>query len=208
MDNLIEGYRTFRRAYYEENHQLFRTLAKEGQSPKVLLIGCSDSRVDPSVIFSAKPGDMFVIRNVANLVPPFNPDHGLHGISSAVEFAVRRLKVEHIIVLGHSGCGGIQALLDDQQPDDLDFFSEWMSMARVARDRALLRSLSSNANEETKQRLCEQEVVAASMTNLMSFPWIRKSVEAGQVNIHGLWFDVQEGELFRLNPVSNAYETV
>ena len=208
MENLLEGYRNFRTAYYEENHQLFKNLAKDGQAPNLLMIGCSDSRVDPSVIFSAKPGDMFVIRNVANLVPPFNPDHGLHGISSAIEFAVRRLKVEHIIVLGHAGCGGIQALLDDEQPDDLDFFSEWMSMAQVARDRALLRSLASNADEETRQRLCEQEVVAASMTNLMSFPWIRKGVEAGTLHIHGLWFNVQDGELFRLNPVSNAFEAV
>lgn len=209
MDNLIEGYRKFRTAYYEENHELFKTLAREGQSPKILLIGCSDSRVDPSVIFSAKPGDMFVLRNVANLVPPFAPDHNLHGTSAAIEFAVRGLKVGHIIVMGHAGCGGIQALFETTDTGgELDFFAEWMSLASVARDRALLRSLSSNASDETTLRLCEQEVVAASMTNLMSFPWIRSAVQEGKLQIHGLWFNVKEGELFQLNPISNAFEPI
>ena len=208
MDDLIEGYRKFRAAYYEENHELFKTLAREGQSPNTLLIGCSDSRVDPSVIFSAKPGDMFVLRNVANLVPPFAPDNNLHGTSAAIEFAVRGLKVSHIIVMGHAGCGGIQTLFQDAASGEMDFLAEWMSMAQVARDRALLRSLSSNATEETTMRLCEQEVVAASMTNLMSFPWIRELVKQGQLQIHGLWFNVKDGELFRLNPDSNAFEAI
>ena len=208
MENLIDGYRKFRSAYYEENHQLFKDLARDGQSPKILLIGCSDSRVDPSLIFSAKPGDMFVLRNVANLVPPFAPDHNLHGTSAAIEFAVRSLKVEHIIVMGHAGCSGVQSLFNTQPADKLDFVAEWMSLAQVARDRALLRSLSSNASDETTLRLCEQEVVAASMTNLMSFPWIRDGVRNGSLQIHGLWFNVQEGELFQLDPVSNAFEPI
>ena len=208
MDKLIEGYRRFRSGYYEDNRQLFSTLAREGQSPTTLLIGCSDSRVDPAVIFSAKPGDMFVLRNVANLVPPYAPDNSLHGTSAAIEFAVRTLKVKHVIVMGHGGCGGIQAMFESQETDKLDFFAEWMSVAQVARDRALLRSLSSNASEADTHRLCEQEVVAASMTNLMSFPWIREAVKQGQLDIHGLWFNVEDGKLFQLNPVSNSFEPI
>ena len=208
MDKLIEGYRKFRSAYYEENHDLFKTLASQGQSPKALLIGCSDSRVDPAVIFWAQPGDMFVLRNVANIVPPYAPDNNLHGSSAAIEFAVRSLKVEHILVMGHSGCGGVQALFGNKENGESDFFASWISVAHVARDRALLRSLSSNASEEETLRLCEQEVVATSMTNLMSFPWVREAVKSGQMKIHGLWFSVGDGKLYQLNPVSNAFEPV
>ena len=206
MENLIEGYRKFRSAYYEENQVLYEKLAREGQSPNTLLIGCSDSRVDPALIFGALPGDMFVLRNVANIVPPYQPDNNLHGSSAAIEFAVRSLKVEHIIVMGHAGCGGVQALFGNKESGESDFFANWISVARVARDRALLRALSSNASEETKLRLCEQEVVATSMTNLMSFPWVQEAVKIGRMKIHGLWFNVIDGELFQLNPVSNTFE--
>ena len=208
MEKLIEGYRKFRSAYYEENQKLFDALARDGQSPKTLLIGCSDSRVDPAVIFWAQPGDMFVLRNVANLVPPYAPDGNLHGSSAAIEFAVRSLKVEHVIILGHAGCGGIQALFETAEGQESDFIGGWIAVARAAHDRALLRALSLNASRETMLRMCEQESIAASMTNLMSFPWIRQRVELGELQIHGLWFNVQEGTLFQLNPVTNAFEEV
>ncbi len=208
MDKLFEGYRQFRTDYYEKNQKLFETLAREGQAPKILLIGCSDSRVDPSYIFGAEPGDLFVLRNVANLVPPFAPDSHLHGTSAALEFAVRTLKVEHIIVMGHTRCGGVQALMDDVEGADGDFISGWMAVARGARERALVRSLSAGLSSEQTLRICEQEVVALSMGNLMSFPWIHEPVQYGRLQIHGLWFDVETGELFRLNPVTNVYEVV
>jgi len=208
MDKLIENYRKFRSTYYESNHELYETLAKEGQAPKTLLIGCSDSRVDPAVIFWAQPGEMFVIRNVANIVPPYKPDCNLHGTSAAIEFAVRSLKVEHVIVMGHAGCGGVQALFGNKEGQESDFFSDWISVAQVAHDRALLRALSSKATTEETQRLCEQEVIATSMTNLMSFPWIKESVQAGHLQIHGLWFNVKDGQLFILNPVTNSFEPI
>ena len=210
MDKLIEGYRKFRSAYYEKNQELFETLDRDGQSPKILLIGCSDSRVDPAVIFWAQPGDVFVLRNVANLVPPYAPDSNLHGTSAAIEFAVRNLKVEHIIVMGHTGCGGVQALVEGtgEGTNETDFIAGWMTIARAARDRALVRSLSSGASPEATLRICEQEVVAASMANLMSFPWIREAAQAGDLHIHGLWFHVKVGELYKFNPLSNTFEVI
>jgi carbonic anhydrase len=164
--------------------------------------------VDPSLIFGAEPGDMFVLRNVANLVPPYAPDEQLHGTSAAIEFAVRTLQVEHVIVMGHTRCGGVHALMQDVGESGSDFVSGWMTIARAARDRALVRSLSAGLNEEQTLRICEQEVVAASMGNLMSFPWIREAAQNGRLQIHGLWFDVETGQLFRLNPASNVYEAV
>jgi len=208
MDSLVAGYRKFRSIYYEQNHELFEALARDGQSPKTLLIGCSDSRVDPAVIFWAQPGDMFVVRNVASLVPPYAPDGHLHGTSAAIEFAARSLKVEHIIVMGHSGCGGVGALFGNKEGAPSDFFADWISVARQAHDRALLRALSLKASHGEMLKICEQEVVAASMTNLMSFPWVRERVEAGEMKIHGLWFNVHDGELYILDPVSNSFVTM
>ena len=140
MDTLIEGFKRFRAQYFEEHRRLFEALAMRGQTPKVLLIGCCDSRVDPAIIFDAQPGEMFVLRNVANLVPPYAPDTGHHGTSAAVEFAIRGLEVEHVVVLGHARCGGVRALIEGQAgSDDTDFIRGWMHIARSARDRALAR---------------------------------------------------------------------
>ncbi|MEW5727553.1 MAG: carbonic anhydrase, partial [Pseudomonadota bacterium] len=141
MERLIEGFRRWRETYFEQNKELFEALVQKGQAPKVLLIGCCDSRVDPGLIFGAAPGDIFVLRNVANLIPPYAPDTGLHGTSAAVEFAVRGLEVEHIVVLGHARCGGVRALVEGSSEGD--FIQSWMSIASSARARALALTLSS-----------------------------------------------------------------
>lgn len=208
MDQMIEGFKRFRDNYFAKNRPLFDNLAQQGQTPNVLLIGCSDSRVDPAIIFDAQPGEMFVLRNVANLIPPFAPDNGHHGTSAAVEFAVRGLKVGHIIVLGHARCGGVRALIEGNPNDQSDFIRGWMQIARSARDRALALTLSAGQPIEAARRMCEQETVAISLGNLMTFPWIRERVEAGNLMLHGWFYDMEDGKLFRLDPVTNTFQEV
>lgn len=207
MDTLIDGFRRFRDTTFSQNRTQYEALA-QGQSPKVLLIGCCDSRVDPAIIFDAKPGEMFVLRNVANLIPPYEPDDGHHGTSAAVEFAVRGLQVEHIVVLGHARCGGVRALVQGDQSEDFDFIKGWMRIARSARDRALALTLSSGQPLEAALRMCERETVAISLANLMTFPWIRERVEQGKLMLHGWFYDLEEGRLSQLDPISNTFKDV
>ena len=192
MERLIEGYRRFRETYWSQNKDVFEALAA-GQSPRAMVITCADSRVDPQMIFDAKPGEIFCVRNVANLVPPYAPDSDHHGTSAALEFAVRSLKVEHIIVLGHARCGGIRALL--QGGEQGDFIGRWMEIAAVARERALAAAATAS---ETVQHLCEHESIRITLDNIMTFPWVAERVHAGQLQLHGWHFDFERGELDRL----------
>ncbi len=194
MDRLIDGWRQFRQGYWHDQHAAFKALAAQGQSPRCMVIACSDSRVDPQLIFQATPGEIFVVRNVANLVPPYAPDAEYHGTSAALEFAVNSLKVEHVIVMGHSHCGGIGALVAGPSGDD-DFVSAWMQIAADARERALALA---HGNEDAARRLTEQEAIKTSLANLMTFPWLRRRVEEGKLDLHGWHFDIEAGDLQRL----------
>ncbi|HEV2678021.1 MAG TPA: carbonic anhydrase [Aliidongia sp.] len=194
MERLIEGYRRFRETYWSQNKDVFEALAA-GQSPRAMVITCADSRVDPQMIFDAKPGEIFCVRNVANLVPPYAPDSDHHGTSAALEFAVRSLKVEHIVVLGHARCGGIRALL--QGGEQGDFIGRWMEIAAPARERALAAAAAATASE-TVQHLCEHESIRITLENIMTFPWIAERVQAGQLQLHGWHFDFERGELERV----------
>lgn len=205
MERLIQGYRHFRGSYYEQNRELFLELAKNGQAPKVLLIGCSDSRVDPAVIFDAQPGELFVLRNVANIIPPYSPDTAHHGTSAAIEFAVRVLGVEQIVVLGHAQCGGAKALMEHRATEGSDFINGWMSIVRGARDRALALTLSNDLPASVAQRICEQEIIAISMSNLMTFPWIRDKAHKGELRVNGWWFDLENGNLLGLDALTNTF---
>jgi len=205
MERLVEGFRHFRATYFEENKTLFETLAQSGQSPKVLLIGCSDSRVDPGLLFGTQPGDMFVIRNVANLVPPFETTGTYHGTSAAIEFAIRKLEVEHTVVLGHAGCGGVRALIEEDVADGTNFVRPWMGIAQAARDRYLALAHSAGENRAYARQMCERETVATSLANLMTFPWIRERVEQGKLTLHGWWFDVEKGQLWKLDSETKAF---
>ena len=192
MERLIEGYRRFRETYWSQNKSVFEALAA-GQSPRAMVITCADSRVDPQLIFDAQPGEIFCVRNVANLVPPYAPDSDHHGTSAALEFAVRSLKFEHVIVLGHAQCGGIRALL--QGGEQGDFIGRWMEIAAPARERALAAAATTT---ETVQHLCEHESIRITIDNLMTFPWVAERVQAGQLQLHGWHFDFERGELDRL----------
>lgn len=196
MDDLISGYRRFRELAWPERKQTFERLAARGQSPQTMVIACSDSRVDPQMIFDAGPGEMFIVRNVANLVPPYLPDANYHGTSAAIEFAVRVLKVNHLVVLGHAQCGGVTALLDGAPPGAEDFVADWMKIAEPARRMAQ----EANLPQEERQRFCEHCCVKLSLSNLGSFPWIAERVDEGSLKLHGAYFGVATGRLELLGP--------
>lgn len=195
MQKLLAGYHHFREEVWPEQHELFEELATKGQNPRALVISCIDSRVNPVVIFNADAGDMLVVRNVANLVPPYERDSAYHGTSAALEFGVRVLHIPNIIVLGHGLCGGVKALLnEDADPEAHDFIAHWMAMAESA------RVLAMSCPPEERQKCCEQEVIKISLKNLLTFPWIAEPVSAGSLKLHGAWFDIESGELNLLQP--------
>jgi carbonic anhydrase len=210
LERLLTGFKNFRGDYYREHRELFQKLAAEGQSPKILIIGCADARVDPGILTQTLPGDIFTVRNVAAMVPPahFPPDDHHHGTSAAIEFAVRGLGVEHVVVLGHALCGGIAALVDGGKSDyaRYDYMSTWTAIAQEARDIAV-RQLEGRPNADIK-RVVEQAAVLSSVGNLMSFRWIAEKVEAGTLALHGWWFNMTEGQLYAFNPKTLAFEAV
>ena len=197
MQKFLEGYKTFRSNYYSQHRPMLERLMKAGQNPKAMMIACSDSRIDPSLKFGADPGDIFMVRNVANLVPPYHPDGDYHGTSAAVEFAVQVLKVENIIVMGHAKCGGIGALIRHEEDAATDFVAAWMKMVAPARERAI--AVAGSASEDDVQRLVEQEAVKESLTNLMTFPWVKEAVLGNTLTLHGWYFDLGTGTLHIMN---------
>ncbi len=195
-ESLLEGYQRFRTGYYREKQSYLGTLTK-GQFPKVALISCCDSRVDPGILFDATPGDVFVIRNVANLVPPWEPDGHHHGTSAALEFAVSELKVEHIVILGHANCGGIRALMEQDPDTESDsFIARWMDIAAGAKEEVLANSEAQGF--EAQCHACEQAAVRISLQNLMSFPWISAAVKKGHLSLHGWYYDLHDGLILQL----------
>ena len=192
-DRLVEGYRDFLSARLPLEQTRYRELAERGQSPEIMVIGCADSRVSPEVIFNARPGELFVVRNVANLVPPYAPDGQAHGVSAALEFGVAALKVKHIVVLGHAQCGGVKAFAEDAEPlSPGDFIGKWMSLMAPALDKVGPRGDLAPADYLTR---LEQANVVNSLDNLLTFPRLRKLVETGRIAIHGAYFGVATGRL-------------
>ena len=194
MDRLIEGYRRFRYGSWPTHRSRLETLAAEGQKPHALIIACSDSRADPSMIFDVAPGELFVVRNVANLVPPYDPDGDFHGTSAALEFGVRVLEAPNIVVMGHQKCGGVHSLVHGFPPQVQDFVKPWMSMAQPALDAAKAAGTPVDLLDD----VCEYETVKLSLTNLRTFPWIAEREAAGQLRLHGFRFGIADGVLERL----------
>lgn len=187
---LHDGYLAFRKNDWPIKRDLYRHLAHSGQSPRVMVIACCDSRADPALIFNANPGDLFVVRNVANLVPPFESNAQFHGTSSAIEFAVTGLGVEHILVMGHAQCGGIAACLDDDPGVHGHFTTKWMSS--MAKTKTHVLETCPKADHHT---VLEHEAVRQSLENLATFPFVAERVKAGTLGLFGAWFDIENGEL-------------
>ncbi len=194
---MVAGFRRFREKYFSGEDALYHRLMTNGQTPKTLIIGCSDSRVDPALISGAAPGEIFVVRNVANLVPPFEtPTKGVHGISAAIEFAVENLRVENIVILGHRQCGGIRALMSGQQKKDDSFIGRWMELIGPARDQVLAKHATLDFESQCKE--CEMEGIKVSIGNLMTFPFVAEAVRSRSLKILGIYFDIEQGQLFEL----------
>lgn len=192
---LLDGYRSFMSERYPAEKPRYRELAESGQSPSTMIIACCDSRAAPETIFNAGPGELFVLRNVANLVPPFQPDAGRHGTSAAIEFAVVALGISDIVVMGHGRCGGIRAALDpDAAPlAQGDFIGKWMSLlGPVAEQVGRYTFLTDNERQTTLERLS----IRNSIDNLRTFPYVRSLEAEGKLAIHGAWFDISSGELW------------
>ena len=170
------------------------------------MVGRCDARVDPALILDCAPGDLFVIRNVANLVPPAENQGHYHGTSAALEFSVRNLAVQHIIVLGHAQCGGIHALLEGVVAKDDTFIAAWMRIAEAAREK--IEQELAGASSEARHRACEQQAILVSLNNLMTFSWIRERVEQGKLALHGWYFDIERGELLGYNVTTCQFETL
>jgi carbonic anhydrase len=208
LTDLISGFSRFQERYIHRNGALFERLVRQGQSPKVMVVACSDSRVDPAIITDCDPGDLFVVRNVANLVPPFEEGGGYHGTSAALEFAVRCLRVEHVIVMGHARCGGIRALLGDIRFEGRagQFISPWMSIADAARREAM--AAHPHAEDEARAVACEQAAIRISLHNLSGFPFVREEVAAGELRLHGWYFDLSHGVLLSHDPGSGEFRAL
>jgi len=205
FSDLIDGYYRFRATEWHFEHQRWADLA-EGQSPKVMVIACSDSRVEPSIIFDAKPGEMFVVRNVAALAPPFETTAGRHGVSAALEFAVTQLEVEEVIVMGHGLCGGCAASLtrqfDDAKSGEGKFIADWVSMLDGARDIVLAKHSELDGTAFAEM---EQEAVKTSLANLRTFPWIAEREKLGRLSLHGCHFSIADGKLYLLDEAENIF---
>lgn len=204
-EHLTDRFRRFKHRHFVPNADQYEELATYGQSPEVMIISCSDSRVDPETIFTAMPGELFVVRNVANLVPPYETGGKFHGVSTAIEFAVLNLRVKHLIVMGHSGCGGVKAALDQSAAIQTEarFISRWMSML----DEARLSVVSAHqmAPQAEKQKLLEMEGIKTSIKNLRTFPFITQAEDKGRLALHGAYFEIATGTLSVLNHSRNAF---
>lgn len=204
---LLVGYDMFKEGRLSHERARYEALAHRGQKPEVMIISCCDSRAAPETIFDCGPGELFVVRNVANLVPPYEPDGDYHGTSAALEFAVQALKVQHIVVMGHGRCGGVKACLDDgfTALSPGDFIGKWMSMLKPAMDNLACLELN---DEDDRQRALEYAGIRQSLSNLRSFPYVAEREEQGYLTLYGAWFDISSGELKTLNPDNDQFDTV
>lgn len=208
LEQLIEGYRRFRERDWARERDRWSELA-EGQSPKVMVLSCADSRVDPAQIFDARPGEMFVVRNIAALAPPYETSRGFHGVSAALEFAVTQLNVGEILVMGHGLCGGCAAALtgqfDGTPPGEGHFIADWVRMLDGARDE--IRAHHAELDGEAFTEM-EREAVKVSLANLRTFPWIREREEAGTLRLHAAHFAIAEGRLYVLDEAEGYFRPV
>ena len=193
MDKLLEGYRRFRAGTWPIERARYQALSQAGQRPETLVIACSDSRVDPATVFGAGPGELFVVRNVAGLVPPYQPDARYHGTSAAIEYGVRVLKVKQIVVLGHAQCGGVQAMVEGAPIQGLDFVEQWIAIAQP-----VMQPAPADLDPAERLTFYETQVVRLSLQNLRSFPWIAEPEAAGALTLHGMRFGIESGQLMKL----------
>lgn len=206
IETLLDGFRNFREIYFEKAPDLYRDLLNHGQSPRFAVVACSDSRVDPAIVLQTKPGDIFAVRNVAALVPPYESDGHYHGTSAALEFAVTGLNVDHIIIIGHAHCGGVEAMVSKQEGSDGDgsFIAAWTDLLCEARERALAEA--PGLEGRALMAASERQSVRLSLENLVTFPFVREAMSAGTLTLHGWYLNIFEGALEIWNSDAQAFE--
>ncbi|MCO5081223.1 MAG: carbonic anhydrase [Rhizobiaceae bacterium] len=204
-ERLLTGYRNFMTGRYQSETARYKTLARDGQNPEIMMIACCDSRSAPETIFDAGPGELFVLRNVANLVPPYEPDGEFHSTSAALEFAVQSLKIRNIVVMGHGRCGGIKAALSTgaEPLSPGDFIGKWMSLIGPSADIVAQNSMMTATERQTA---LERISIRFSIANLRTFPCVRILEEKGKLNLYGAWFDISTGELWIMNRNTGDFE--
>lgn len=201
-EKLTDGFKRFHKQYFGDDNRLYASM-RDGQPAKTMMIACCDSRVDPAIMTDCDPGDLFIVRNVANLVPPCESAGHYHGTSAALEFAVNSLNVENIIVMGHANCGGIQALWDDDGTQTSQFIQSWVLIAEEAKNKVL--ATHGDAERIEQLSACEKEAVLVSLENLLSFKCIKERVEQGTLSLHGWYFDFRVGELYCYQATSDEF---
>lgn len=195
LENILNGYHNFREKYAKGDLSVMRYLSRYGQNPQIMVVACCDSRVDPALILQCDPGDLFVVRNVANIVPPYERDEAHHGTSAALEFGICFLKVNHLILLGHSQCGGIQALMDNRSIGQNDFISNWVN---------LIHPSDKGCNVDD----CAKQALQQSYRNCLTFPWIKDRIEKQQLALHLWFFDIESGQIFMYAQEDGAYKAL
>lgn len=193
---IIEGYRFFREKYATGDNSVMKYLSTHGQKPQIMLVACCDSRVDPALILQCDPGDLFVVRNVANIVPPYEKDEALHGTSAALEFGIRLLEIRHLVLLGHSQCAGISAFINSQNLAENDFITKWISSIKLVKDD------KKTADEYAKLSLM------LSYQNCLTFPWIKERLEENKLAIHLWFFDINQGQIFTYSDIYEIYQAL
>jgi len=208
IEKLIAGFKTFQAGEFQENAALWKDLVDQGQSPRIAVVACSDSRVDPAIVLNTGPGEIFVIRNVANLVPPCDEAGAHHGVSSALEYAVDHLNVDHILILGHAYCGGIGSLFgsNEEGAEGFAFIRPWMATAEPVH-RHIVDTMP-DADPDDQVRACEKASILASLENLMTFDFIRERVSRNELRLHGWYVDIRAGTLSCHNADTNQFETL
>ena len=200
MEQLIDGYRRFKQGRWPEERDHYEDLARKGQNPDFLVIACSDSRADPATIFNASPGELFVVRNVAGIVPPFESDSGYHGTSAALAFAVVQLGVGNILVMGHAQCGGVAAAIDNKLVAGVPFIGHWIDLIEPA-----LEHSAHLKDSQLRHVAMERDCIRLSLTNLMTFPFVAERVNAGKLRLHGARFGIANGQLEVLDPKTDEF---
>ncbi len=201
---LIDRYKKWKSSKYLKNEVKFKKLASSGQSPSTMVISCCDSRIHATSIFGADEGEFFIHRNIANLVPPYSPDGENHGTSAAIEYAIKELKVNHLIILGHKDCGGIKyghKVFSDSANTNYEFINKWLSILLPAYNK-----IQKNVSEQEQKNQLEKESIKVSINNLLSFPFLKKAIDENKLSIHGLIHDIGSGNLQFLNPVTDNFE--
>ena len=194
LQKILKGYQLFRKKYTHGDQSIMYQLSHYGQQPKIMVIACCDSRVDPALILQCNPGDLFVVRNVANIVPHYEKDEAHHGTSAALEFGVRCLEIKHLILLGHSQCGGIQELFKDHRCQANDFITKWVSLIKTENNQSL------DVDEYSKIALQK------SYQNCLTFPWIREKIEQEKIIIHLWFFDIKSGQIYTYSDTEKSYK--